>query len=494
MTAPPKLYSDDHVEETTGAVLSKVDELVCDLLSKFSEEEKRTFLQIDRCGEWIRERGFKRVALQFPDAYLGLAPFLSAEIERATTAKTFVLADTSYRSCCVDHIAAEHANTDCLIHFGDACLSDPSDKLPVLYIFGNLSVSNDSLRSSLLDQVKSCSDCRDLVVLVDTLFSDSTDQIVAECRRSLPEHNVVACVVSRDAEFQKFGRSVPDVVRSSKEYILFFVGLNESPLSTLWLMTYPSCTGVVHFNPLLQKLETESSMVYSRHLRKRLLLTEKVRDARTVALVIGTLGVKGHRESVDRMRALCKASQKQLYVISVGKLNVAKLANFATDVDVFVLLSCPYGVMLNTADYYRPIVCFFEAENALNPSKDWMCGSGWTPDFSDCLKDEIGELGDDDADVSLVTGRIRTTHVVDDESSKDGSKQVAVYSAGDYFNERTWKGLDGSCDNGQSSLVLEEGRSGIAAEYQNEPGRFFPYKEFKLAANSSFVCIETSNC
>jgi len=37
--------------------------------------------------------------------------------------KFYILADTSYGSCCVDEIAAEHADADCIIHYGRACLS-----------------------------------------------------------------------------------------------------------------------------------------------------------------------------------------------------------------------------------------------------------------------------------------------------------------------------------------------------------------------------------
>lgn len=37
-------------------------------------------------------------------------------------------------SCCVDVVAGEHYNADCLVHFGHSCLS-LVDKLPVHYVF-----------------------------------------------------------------------------------------------------------------------------------------------------------------------------------------------------------------------------------------------------------------------------------------------------------------------------------------------------------------------
>jgi len=37
--------------------------------------------------------------------------------------QVFILADTSYGSCCVDEIAAQHVEADVIIHYGQACLS-----------------------------------------------------------------------------------------------------------------------------------------------------------------------------------------------------------------------------------------------------------------------------------------------------------------------------------------------------------------------------------
>lgn len=47
--------------------------------------------------------------------------------------RLFVLADNTFGSCCPDEITAQHYTTDCIVHFGDACMSR-STRLPVLYV------------------------------------------------------------------------------------------------------------------------------------------------------------------------------------------------------------------------------------------------------------------------------------------------------------------------------------------------------------------------
>ena len=62
--------------------------------------------------------------------------------------RVFVLADNTFGSCCPDEITAQHYMADCIVHFGDACMSR-STRLPVLYIqpeFHFEALLSDSLR------------------------------------------------------------------------------------------------------------------------------------------------------------------------------------------------------------------------------------------------------------------------------------------------------------------------------------------------------------
>lgn len=49
----------------------------------------------------------------------------------------------------MDDIAAEHAKCDSLVHYGNACLSAPSGRLPVLYVFGRMTFDDADFEQSL---------------------------------------------------------------------------------------------------------------------------------------------------------------------------------------------------------------------------------------------------------------------------------------------------------------------------------------------------------
>ncbi|EAU35523.1 conserved hypothetical protein [Aspergillus terreus NIH2624] len=67
---------------------------------------------------------------------------LNVEDSTEPASKLYILADTSYGTCCVDEVAAEHVNADVVVHYGRSCLS-PTARLPVIYVFTNKPLSLD---------------------------------------------------------------------------------------------------------------------------------------------------------------------------------------------------------------------------------------------------------------------------------------------------------------------------------------------------------------
>lgn len=59
---------------------------------------------------------------------------------------------------------------------------------------------------------------------------------------------------------------------------------------------------------------------------------------------------------------------KKSYTIVVGKLNTAKLANFM-EVDIFVLVGCTENTLVDSTQYYKPIITPYELELACNTGR-----------------------------------------------------------------------------------------------------------------------------
>ncbi|KAH7691419.1 Protein DPH-2 a [Aphelenchoides avenae] len=262
--APPKLFSEDHVLDDADAVADS-DDVECSFTLS-SPAELREFFEVDRTLAWIRENGYKRVALQLPDAYLKHAFELAQLIEDESGARQYILADTSYQSCCVDDIAAEHAKCDSLVHYGNACLSAPSGRLPVLYVFGRMAFNDadfeQSLRTHFKDQSAAANASQEkerrVFLLYDSVFEHCADQMETAARRALGDHTSlttlrVAAVQSAElsTEDVSLGRHVNrDQLDSATDATLLFVGSEDSPLLPIWLMTYVQFTHIVHYAPL----------------------------------------------------------------------------------------------------------------------------------------------------------------------------------------------------------------------------------------------------
>ncbi|CAG8442675.1 3357_t:CDS:2 [Funneliformis caledonium] len=172
----------------------------------------------------------------------------------------------------------------------------------------------------------------------------------------------------------------------------------------------------------------------------------------------------------------------------MGKLNVAKMANFM-EIECFVLVACPENSLIDSKEFYRPIVTPFELEIALDPESSsiykyifntilFMLGSN-TEELEKSVLDD-----DDEPHFSLITGKYKqgrkyavkntsvenVTDSIKDLTLRNQNTSVSTLlnsAAGDYLKSRTFRGLEQQIGETEIRLA-EEGRSGIAKGYANE--------------------------
>ncbi|RVE58982.1 hypothetical protein OJAV_G00199720 [Oryzias javanicus] len=461
-------------------------------------EKLEDLFMIKKCCEFITDHHFQRVALQFPDELLRDSVAVAEEIEKNCNAKTFILGDTSYGSCCVDEVAAEHVGADCVVHYGHACLS-PSKRLPLMYIFEkrqlDVEVCACSFRELYPDKQSH------IVLLYDVNYDHAIDDLV---RILCPEYpNLVASklVVESEQCFSHgrinrqsscpsdhdekqtvclFGRQL--CLKTGliiTDYSMFYVGQEGATLRN-FMMTWNRCS-FCSFDPETMKGRVESISI-NRALMKRYYAIERAKDANVVGILVGTLGVSDYLAIIQQLKENIHRAGKKSYVFAMGKLNVPKLANFL-EIDIFVLIACPENSLLDSSEFYKPVMTPFEMEIACNKKREWS--EEYVTDFRHLLPGGSSHVqlaerqeDDDETDVSLISGALRSSNVLNGEPAESsfGSSMVLrnetltvanTNSAASFLASRSWRGLEQKL--GETPVVKAvEGRRGIAIAYEEE--------------------------
>ncbi|KAJ2716551.1 Diphthamide biosynthesis protein 2 [Coemansia spiralis] len=472
-----------------------------------TDAEANAVYEVERTAEALVQGGYTRAALQFPDELLADSTLVAGALQQRLAGhgcRVFILADTSYGSCCVDEVAAEHYSADIIVHYGRTCLSLTS-RIPVLYAFGREPLDVAVCAKHIADALPA----RNLLLLCDVPYAHALDA-VADAVRAASSGTVVASTIAvRDRPYVPHTDAAAAIRpgrtwtlpagQSIGDYTIVYIGGESLTLTNI--MVTERSAGVFSYDPQLQQVREETRAV-NRHLNRRYFLVQKARDADVVGILVGTLAATRYQQVVEALKELLRRRAKKYYVFVVGKLNVAKLANFP-EIDAFVLVACPENTLADSRDYFQPLVTPHEMLLALSRTADWT--GDYVTDFHAFI-DEIDRTSADDDNhsgsdsdaphYSLVTGALKQSrrynnprHAaaaatsrdtvlvagVQDMSLRDTNAQVARYlgSAGaEHLLARSFRGLghDDNAEEDPAPMLAVDGLSGIARGYDFERG------------------------
>ena len=529
-------------------------------------------LETEQNVAFILSRGLKRAALQFPDTLLHHASTAASELELALSrtsepVQVFVLGDTTFDGYQVDFVSAQHLAADCVIHYGPVDL-DASGPLPVRLVLGRRALDVRRLVTAIGSQMEQHDAGRDggkerrrlLIVpslpyvhaagdLVDELgrasfgsalvcsaelerevISDNTDRAASKEAASAvdPSAGSLAAI----AHGRILGRTLPTPLSEADlaQCDLLYIGADDSTLSNLCLLMREAtvylygpgsdAAGVVDTTgeaPELIKL----SLATAKRLMRRYCLMQKAHEAEVVGILIATLSASMRKSMTMQLKALIKAAGRKAYVFVMGKLNAAKLANFM-EVGVYVLVgSCEHS-LLDSKDFYRPVVTPYELSIALMPGAEWT--GEYILDYGRLLPRLCSDSGEslaaasgsdrdsgDEPHFSLLTGRLISRRQPRDDGtthedaagnlsrgqttlSSSGSGKIVnqgnyaiAQSGAEYLSRRSYRGLDPRLGEHAPAQVVD-GLSGIASEFCGEGS-----KESRFQAAVSLLDTSGSN-
>jgi len=315
------------------------------------------------------------------------------------------------------------------------------------------------------------------------------------------------------------------------QYILVYIGDDTGTCkSRQYLNTLLKCISphshtksFWSYNPITQTLSTSittnnSNAAISRYLNRRFYLVQKAKLANIYGILVGTLSQDRFRNVIASIRHKILQSGRTCYTFVVGKINIAKIANFA-EVECFVLVACgETSVLRDEREFHVPIVTPMELEIALG-EKEWGGPASCSTDFTDFLQtcvhnnveeedgggcddkhddnnknqDDYHEDDDDDNDddkpfYSMISGTYvsrptsslqpnniknlddhsndSTTENNNDMSSIPGQGQLTKYhsAAAEFWKKREYKGLEANIGRNDTNAAIQ-GQSGIASDY-----------------------------
>ena len=553
--APVLSTPDTHVfEEPTSSVVQGAP--------KRSDEEISITYEIQRTVAEIRKGKWQRIALQFPDTMLPDAPRVFEALRRslrtarstvphtelpeshedevtkavnglrldeevtAAEERLYILADTSYGACCVDEIAAEHVDADVVVHYGRACLS-PTARLPVIHVF----TCQPLEKEPLLQAIQEISpDVHERIVLVADVTYASHLPEISQSLQARGYSNIYTTSIIHNPSSPLPNRTVPSEVQENETALLNWHLFHISSPPQSLLLTLSSRLASIHIYPTTSPTPSPQPLQASTalSLRRRYALLTSLSTASIFGILINTLSVKNYLHIVEHVKAQIAAAGKKSYTFVVGKVNAAKIANFS-EVDGWVVIGCWESSLVESGDFWKPVVTPFELEIALKGDAERVWTGEWRADFQGILdradkrgeSRSVGELvaggdgavdqatggGDFDSEpesappeFDLRTGRyvshsrpMRSQDVPRAESQADGSGSIPAapsyslikrakgdvamvggeISPGAEFlrSKRTWQGLGSDFviaydESGkETGTAIEEGRSGIARGY-----------------------------
>ncbi|XP_076763791.1 diphthamide biosynthesis 2 [Xylocopa sonorina] len=434
--------------------------------------------EVDKCSEWINAHNLNKVCLQFPDNLLPDSVEVALNLENHIKKKVYILGDTSCGSCCVDEIAAQHINADGIIHFGHACLN-PTIRLPVFHVLPKkeivttevinkfkLNFVNRSERILFFYDVSYAHKIENIHKILTPIYENLVFTLL-NCTS-----NTVFTDNKDDSSTIILGRCFKlDKAYKIEDYVAFFLGNNEKTFVSL-AMTISAKKWYYFENSNIVEYEALNTP----WLKRRRFLVEKLKDAKVVGIVVATLGIKDYLKIIAMVKRVLKEKNKKSYILSVGKINPTKLANFP-EIDAFVVITCSESEIFDSREFLKPMLIPYEVELAFNSLRE--CYTQYCMDFRQILPNGINYINFEastDSDVSLITGKLRNcdegvlcTNKMNTLVINNSPGVVAIGKAGaEFLYNRSWKGIEQRL--GKDAVHSAEiGRYGLPSCYENEP-------------------------
>jgi diphthamide biosynthesis protein 2 len=199
--------------------------------------------------------------------------------------------------------------------------------------------------------------------------------------------NLFATEVIRDPSSLLPNRTVPLEIQDNpdklKEHSIFHIA--NPPTSLLLILS--SRVKRIHILPTNSPPPTGSlqEATSTASLRRRYALVTRLPAIPILGILINTLSVANYMSALQHCQSLISRAGKKSYTFVVGKVNPAKLANFA-EIGAWVVIGCWESSLIESKEFLAPIVTPFELEVGLMGDEGRQWGGEWVANFQEVVE------------------------------------------------------------------------------------------------------------
>jgi 2-(3-amino-3-carboxypropyl)histidine synthase len=316
-------------------------------------------LQIEEISKTIKENGYTRVLLQFPEGLKRLATEVKDQIEKEAECDIIISADPCFGACDLP-TALSMLHIDLLVQFGHSEIPNlqvpvPSmfieaysnlDVIPVLekaveYITGNVGLITTSQHIHKMDEV------------ADYLMNAGFKIFIGKGSGRTPhDGQVLGCNI-------KSATSISNDV----DCYLFLGSGNFHGIGVAMATKKP----VYIADPYLSQVR-ETVQLKEKLLRQRFAAMEKAKEAENFGIIIGTKPGQLRLDLALELKRFAKKHHKRTYLIALNEFSPAKLIAF--DIQAYVTVACPRIAVDDYMMYDVPILTSQEFKIVLGED-DW---------------------------------------------------------------------------------------------------------------------------
>jgi diphthamide biosynthesis protein 2 len=290
----------------------------------------------------------------------------------------------------------------------------------------------------------------------------------------LSEYTVIFFMDNIDDEESNSNDTRHPQQRQYVNSMLCFLSLSNPPRGGYWM--YSPATGTLNTDAV-------PPPALHRRLKRRFFLTQRARDANVFGILVSNLSQQHLVEVVKSLQRLIEKADKASYSFAVGKINPAKLANFA-EIEVFCLVACrEHSLLDDEREYPVPVVTPMELEMALG-GLEWG-SQAYSLDCQDVMmRQQRGHQNQ--RDTCKENGNESASVVVDDDDLKqeddgDDDDDAPYFSlvTGGYVAKVAAASASGGGTGPADRNLRDFPGQGQVVEYKSEAANFLRRREFQ---------------